>query len=368
MRRIGVLTSSRADYGIYQPLLRRLSENDSVELHIIVFGMHLMPKFGSSVLEVERDNYGIVHRMVPLENDDSNQGVVRGYAKIVRSFSGFWSNNKFDIVLALGDRFEMSAAVQSAIPFEIKIAHLHGGETTLGAIDNIYRDQITLASSIHLVAAKSFAEKVKCLKGNDFDIFHVGSMSVDGILDMSIPEWSEVRDEFNIPCKPFILITFHPETVGLERNIQYSKIIMQSLSILSRSAHLVITMPNADGSGNLIRSGLEEVKRNASESVSLVETFGRKNYFSAMQACSCLLGNTSSGILEAASFGKYVVNVGNRQKGRLRSENVLDVPFVEDRIVSSTLKVLGKQYSGKNVYHKPNSVKLVEKILMDEKL
>lgn len=362
-KKIGVLTSSRADYGIYQPLLKLLSENKNVDLHILIFGMHLMPKFGSTVTQIEKDKYGTIHEIIGLECGDSKLSIGLSYSKTLEAFTYFWNENYFDIVLALGDRFEMSAAVQSSIPFGVNIAHLHGGETTLGAIDNIYRHQITLASKFHFVSTTSFEMKVKELIKSDKDVYNVGALSLDGLSELNLPEWDSVRLEFGIPKGDFILVTFHPETIGLEKNEEYSREMYSALLSLSVEVNIVVTMPNADILGQVYRDALNNLKTIASDRVSIVESFGKQNYFSAMKSCLCLLGNTSSGILEAASFRKYVVNVGNRQKGRLQSNNVYNVDFNSKDIISATLKCMNREFNGENVYVQANTAKKIEKII-----
>lgn len=169
--RIGVLTSSRADYGIYKPLLDRLKFNSNIELQVIAFGMHLQQSQGFTLSTVQNDGYKKVFKVGDMPKGDEVFDISSGYARIVNQFSKFWSLNKFDVVLALGDRWEMSAAVQASIPYQTKIAHIHGGETTLGAIDNIYRHQITLASKLHFTASEHFSKRVKEIIGSPKGVF-----------------------------------------------------------------------------------------------------------------------------------------------------------------------------------------------------
>ena len=168
--KIGVLTSSRADYGIYLPLLNELKTDSFFELEIIAFGTHLSNEHGLTVKDIEKDRYNTIHKISSLIEDDSPKGIAISYANTVLKFSKFWNENHFDLVLCLGDRFEMSAAVQASIPFNVKLAHIHGGETTLGAIDNIYRHQITLASNLHFVSSNNNMKKAEQLIGRSKDI------------------------------------------------------------------------------------------------------------------------------------------------------------------------------------------------------
>ena len=175
--KIGVLTSSRADYGIYLPLLNELKKDIFFDLEIIAFGTHLSERHGLTLSDIIKDGYDTIHEITSLVEDDSEKGIVISYGNTVLEFSNFWSTQKFDLVFCLGDRFEMSAAVQASIPFGVKLAHIHGGETTLGAIDNIYRHQISLASKYHFVSTNDNMQKVEQLIGSSNLIYDVGSLS-----------------------------------------------------------------------------------------------------------------------------------------------------------------------------------------------
>jgi GDP/UDP-N,N'-diacetylbacillosamine 2-epimerase (hydrolysing) len=354
--KLGVLTSSRADYGIYKPLLKRLSNDMRFDLHIIVFGTHLSEKFGYTASEIEQDNFGTILEVSSKPDTDSLIDISKGYGETVKTFAEFWSKNSFDWVIALGDRFEMSAAVQASIPFEVKLAHLHGGETTLGAVDNIYRHQISLASKLHFVSTEEFKRRIERLVDSDEHIYNVGALSLDDLDELGLPSWSSVCQKFNIPNEPFVLVTFHPETVGAQKNELFADEAFKALEFIAKDIHIVVTMTNADAMGSFFRNCINDLKATYPSKFSLVENFGRINYFAAMSNCLFLLGNTSSGIVEAASFNKYVVNVGDRQKGRLRNDNVIDIPFNSEAIIKSSLEAqrLGK-FKGINRFQQPDT-------------
>jgi GDP/UDP-N,N'-diacetylbacillosamine 2-epimerase (hydrolysing) len=362
--KIGVLTSSRADYGIYLPLLSKLKNDNFFDLEIIAFGTHLSTKYSMSINEIKKDGYNIIHEISSFVDDDSEKGIVISYANTIAKFSKFWDVNKYNLVLCLGDRFEVNAAVQASIPFGVNFAHLHGGETTLGAIDNVYRHQISLVSQIHFVASKQFFDKVREITGKSENIYNVGALSLDGIKDLELPKWSDVRNIYNIPDKEFILITFHPETINPNKNQVYIKIISEVLTKLTKNFHLVICLANADTNGSFYRESSRRLKNKYPEKISLVENFGKYNYFAAMKASKVLLGNSSSAILEAASFGKYAVNVGRRQLGRLRSNNIIDVPYNTLQIINS-LKKIKNFFKEENKYYRPNSALNIIKILKE---
>lgn len=364
--KIAVLTSSRADYGIYLSLLNKIKNDDFFELEIIAFGTHLSRSHGYTLKDIEKDSYNCIHTISSLISNDSEESISSSYGLTVLKFAEFWQNYQYDLVFCLGDRFEMSAAVQAGIPFGVKFAHIHGGETTLGAIDNIYRHQITLASTLHFTATDIFTEKVCKLIDSSQNVFTTGSLSLNDIKSFNPIEKQAFFEKFGIPDEEFILVTFHPETMSSQDNFQYAEEMKKALEEISKVRFIVITMPNADTQGSIYREAIEKLKREVPNRILLIENFGKANYFSAMYYASILLGNTSSGILEAASFGKYVVNVGDRQKGRAQSKNIINCEFEEKAIVSSVSKAIeSKVYMGENIYFKldaaNNLIKIIKK-------
>ena len=353
--KLGVLTSSRADYGIYLPLLEKIKKNIYFNLEIIAFGTHLSKGHGYTVSDIEKGGYEVIYKIVSIVSNDDEQAIATSYALTSLKFADFWQNHKYDLVFCLGDRFEMSAAVQAGIPYGVKFVHLHGGETTLGAIDNVYRHQITLASSLHFTVVDIFKEKVISLIGTEENVFSVGSLSLDNLSSFAPVDKEVLLERFDIPNDDFVLVTFHPETIVPAKNLEFAKESCLALFEISKTINIVITMPNADTLGSTYRDEIIKLKSQNPDTIFLVENFGKNNYFSAMYHSKMLIGNTSSGILEAASFGKYVVNVGNRQKGRLQSANVLNVSFDSSFIYEAFSSLIIKgNYLGENVYHKHN--------------
>ena len=367
--KIGVLTSSRADYGIYKPLLDDLKNDIFFQLEIISFGTHLSNEYGYTVSDIIHDDYKVIHKVCKLGNDDSQIGVVQSYGTTLLKFSEFWNNNKYDIVLCLGDRFEMSAAIQASIPFNVNLAHIHGGETTLGAIDNIYRHQISLASKYHFVSTELHKNKVIELTGTKKNIYDTGSLSLSEIENFKPVNKNILFSNFKIDDAPFLLVTFHPETIAIEKNNKFSIEMRKALEYLSSLINIVITMPNADTLGSVFRDQLLILKESQPSKICLVENFGKKNYFSAIHYSHFLIGNTSSGIIEAASFGKYVLNVGDRQKGRSQSKNTFNAIFTKNDIVKKALRIFNLGlYKEENIYFKKDSSKHIINILKNERL
>lgn len=362
--KIGVLTSSRADFGIYLPLLKAMQTDVYFDVEIIAFGTHLSSFFGETVKQIEQNGFKVNYRIESMLLTDSAEAVSTAIGLTMIKFADFWTNhNEFDLVFCLGDRYEMFAAVSAGISFCIKFAHLHGGETTLGAIDNVFRDSITLASKYHFVSTVSHAKRAEEILGHTTNVYNVGALSLDNLKGINLLSISEFKAKWNVDLsKKTILVTFHPETMAVEKNNYYVKQLVGVLKALDKF-QVLITMPNADTTGNMIRT---EFIENFAESknVSLIENLGSQSYFTAMKYCSFLLGNTSSGIIEAASFGKYVINLGDRQKGRAYGKNVIHTPINSEQILLAVSKVLSNgNYDGINIYHKDNVANLIVKIL-----
>jgi GDP/UDP-N,N'-diacetylbacillosamine 2-epimerase (hydrolysing) len=364
--KVGILTSSRADYGIYLPLLQKMKLDSFFELEIIAFGTHLSKFHGFTINQIYQENYSKVHAISALISNDDEQSIATSYGLTTLKFADFWAANKYDVVFCLGDRFEMSAAVQAGIPFGVNFAHIHGGETTLGAIDNIYRHQITLASKIHFTASKLYSEKIITLTDETKNVYTVGSLSLDEISHFMPIEKGVFYSKFSIPNEDYALLTFHPETVAVNENVHFAKEMKSALTELLQDVYLVITMPNADTLGTVYRQELEILKDEYPDRVLLIENFGKVNYFSAMYYAKLLIGNTSSGIIEAASFGKYVVNVGDRQKGRAQSKNILDAPFNSKDIILNTRQAIKLgEFKEKNIYFKEGAADTIVKIIKE---
>ncbi|WP_445715186.1 UDP-N-acetylglucosamine 2-epimerase [Flavobacterium sp.] len=369
MIRVGVLTSSRADFGIYLPLLKALQNDEKFHLELIVFGTHLSKFHGYTVEQIENEGFNIAKRVESLLLGDTPSAIASAYGLTALKFAEYWQENEqnFDMVFALGDRFEMAAAVAASIPFGIKIAHLYGGETTLGAIDNIYRHSISLASKIHFVGTESFAKRLNQLLDDEkASIYNVGSLSLENLKNIDFLTLEEFENKWKIDLNiKTILVTVHPETVAYQKNLVYCEETIKALDQLADDFQIVITMPNADTAGMVFRKAFEALAQKK-KIIKIIENFGTQSYFTCMKYAKLMVGNTSSGIVEAASFEKYVLNLGERQKDRLCSENVIHVPFNQDLIVKNALQYAAKVYNGENVYFKSNPSETIIQILKKE--
>jgi len=365
--KIGILTSTRADYGIYYSLLRALAADAEVAFGLFVFGTHLAPGHGMTVSLIEADGYPIYERVDTMPDKDDAAGISCAMGKTMTNFAAVWERwaEDLDVVIALGDRYEMFAAVAATAPFGISVAHLHGGETSLGAIDDKFRHAITQMSTLHFTATPAYAEKVAQLIGSNNGIYYVGAPSLDGLTELPLLTIAAVKERFGMDfSEPTILVTFHPETIAREKNEAYGKELCSALDELTNRYQVVITMPNADTMGSVLREQFLRLSEK-NERVITIESFGKIGYFSAMRHCAFLLGNTSSGIIEAASFGKYAIDLGDRQAGRAHSDNLIKVGISKEEILRAVAQ-LGEEnaYNGNNVYVKSgtSALEIVERL------
>jgi GDP/UDP-N,N'-diacetylbacillosamine 2-epimerase (hydrolysing) len=363
MVRIGVLTSSRADFGVYLPLLKALQNDSEIVFELIVFGTHLSNYHGRTIDEIEGRGFVVKYKIPTTLSEDSEEAISTSAALTSLKFSSFWAIHKkdFNIVLCIGDRYEMFSAVISGIPFGIKFAHFYGGDYSQGSIDNVYRDGMTHASVIHFTSIQKCAERVRQMLNKDSIIKNIGILSLDNVEKADLLSIEEFKEKWCIDLRePTILVTFHPETVFPENNRNYANLVTEVLEIIKNDYQIVITMPNADTLGNIYREAFKRQKNKFQSRIHLVENFGSISYFTCMKYCVLMIGNTSSGISEAASFNKYFINVGRRQTGRDFGPNIISVEFSKNDILKEINNSIKKgPYLGENIYLKKGSVELI---------
>lgn len=364
--KVGILTSSRADYGIYLPLLHKLHDDPFFQTEVIVFGTHLLRKFGHTVDTIYQDGFYVIEVPDTMGMKDSPVDISLSMAGTMRVFSGFFDKNRYQLLFALGDRYEMFSAVAATAPFNIPIAHIHGGETTLGAIDNAFRHSITCFSKFHFTSTEIYRKRVVQIIGNDDHVYNVGALSIDNLKQLKLLEVSEFKDKYGIDLsKPTILFTFQPETVAYEKNSTY---IFEIINALKKLNHyqIIVTMPNADTKGLMIRKELIKAKAEIPNIIT-VETFGSLGYLSAMKHCSFLLGNTSSGFVEASYFSKPVLNLGERQKGRIITPNILTIPIETEAIIETVRSVeKAGQITVRPIYGRGDTASQIVKTVKEE--
>ena len=360
--RIAVLTSSRADYGIYLPLLKGLRADTFFELELVVFGTHLSRFHGYTLDEIRADGFEPYVTIDSMALGDSPEAISGAMGLTMARFAGYWAEAKERIQLAicLGDRFEMFAAVSASVPFNIPLAHIHGGETTSGAIDDTFRHSLTHMARHHFTSTEEHAERVTQLIGSKDGVYNVGALSLDNLEKLECFSVAEFEDRFGVGVDAnTILVTLHPETRAVDETEQHARTVAESLAG-EPDLKALITMPNADTAGTKIRNVFNELAGKHPERIALVENLGTRGYFTAMSRCAFLLGNSSSGIIEAASFGKRVINLGDRQKRRVVGPNVMHVPFDRDRLKSALTQIRSQPVSDlENIYFNGGAAEII---------
>lgn len=337
--KIGVLTSSRADFGIYLPLLQKLLETDWAVLEIIAFGTHTSKDFGYTIKEIRDSGFEKIHELETLESFDTAFDISESISKTSLKFAAFWDEHDFDLVLCLGDRYEMYAAVSAASPFGLNIGHIHAGETTLGAIDNAYRHSISLFSRVLFTSAEPYKSRAEEIVADQAEVHNVGALSIDNLSHLDFMNQADFEEKFEINMQtPTILSTIHPETVNLAANEQNITSVLDAFEVLKSRYQIVITLPNTDTMGRMMREKILDYGKNNKE-VKVVESLGMRGYLSCMKYCAFMLGNTSSGFIEASYFPKWVINLGDRQKGRIITPNIINSNFELDSILQNVEKI-----------------------------
>ncbi|HIP90189.1 MAG TPA: UDP-N-acetylglucosamine 2-epimerase (hydrolyzing) [Candidatus Nanopusillus sp.] len=335
-RKIAVVTGTRAEYGILKPILKKIDSNSKLDLYLIVVGMHLSEEFGYTIKEIEKDGFRIYAKLDTLNKEDTGAGMARYIGNTIIEISKVLENLKPDILLLLGDRGEMLAGAIAATCMNILIAHVHGGEVS-GSIDEGFRHAISKLAHIHFVATNESKQKLISLGEDSSRIFVVGAPGLDDIYENLLSP-QEIEKKYSIDLsKPLILLVQHPVVNEVD---EASNQIRETLeAIVDLKYQTVVIYPNADAGGRQMIKIIEEYKKRYSF-IKTYKSLPRRDYLSLMSVATVMVGNSSSGIIEAPSFGLPVVNIGTRQKGRLRAGNVIDVSYNREEIKNAILKAI----------------------------
>lgn len=367
-KKICIITGTRAEYGLFYPLLKKIKVDGQLELQICVSGMHLSPEFGLTYKVIENDGFEVNEKVEMLLSSDTEVGVTKSIGLGIIGFADTLNRLKPDLLILLGDRFETLAAAITALIARIPIAHLYGGELTEGVIDEAIRHSITKMSILHLVSTEEYKRRVIQLGEEPDRVFNVGALGIDNIKNLKLLKKDELERELNIKFgKRNVLVTFHPVT--LEKNTAENQ-FGELLGALDqfKDLKIIFTKPNSDPNGRVLIKYIDEyVSSNPDRAVSFV-SMGQLNYLSAIQHVDVVLGNSSSGIIEVPSLGKPTVNIGDRQKGRIKAESVIDCKPQKASIVKSLEKAFTPEFSEfcktvKNPYGDGNSAEVILDIL-----
>jgi GDP/UDP-N,N'-diacetylbacillosamine 2-epimerase (hydrolysing) len=366
-RKICVVTGTRAEYGLLYWLMKEIEADKDLELQLIVTGMHLSPEFGLTYKEIEKE-FKIDKKIEMLLSSDTPIGISKSMGLAQISFAEAYAELKPDIVIVLGDRYEILSAVSAALISRIPIAHLNGGELTEGVIDDSIRHAITKMSHIHFTAIEEYRKRVIQLGERPIRVFNVGEAGLDNIKRLKLLSKEEFEKSINFKLnKKNILVTFHPVT--LENNTAGEQVreLLNAIDEL-KDTNIIFTKANSDTDGRIINKMIDEyVLKNKHKAIAFT-SLGQLRYLSAMQYVDAVVGNSSSGIVEAPSFKIGTINIGDRQKGRIRAESVINCEPRKDSVLKAFEKLYSKEFQEKlknvkNPYGDGNSSKKIKEIL-----
>lgn len=367
MKRVCVVTATRAEYGLLKPVIQRIWQDKDLELSLLVTGAHLSEIYGYTADEIEKDGFPIAKRISMELSDTSPAALNREMAKLQAEAGNFFTEERPDFLLLLGDRYEMLSIAAAAMMFRIPIGHIHGGETTEGAIDEAVRHAITKMSYLHFTSIPEYRKRVIQLGEAPERVFTVGALGVENIMKLPLLREEEIRKVLQIePERPYIMVTFHPVTLeagGARKQLEELMEAMKKEEIYE----YVVTFANADSGGNELNQLWKEFSA-ANRHIHLYSSLGVRKYLSAVKYADMVMGNSSSGILEAPSFRIPVINIGDRQKGRLQADCIINCLPEAEEICCAVKKGRSQEFQAKlrhveNPYGKGDtSRQIVEKI------
>ncbi len=366
-RKICVITGTRAEYGLLYWLIKEIEADDSLELQLIVTGMHLSPEFGLTYKEIEKD-FKIDKKIEMLLSSDTSVSISKSMGLAQISFAEVYEELKPDIVVVLGDRYEIFSAVSSAMIAKIPVAHLHGGETTEGAYDESIRHSITKMSHLHFTATEVYKKRVIQLGENPQRVFNVGGLGIDNIKKLKLLSKEEFEASIDFKLnKKNILVTFHPVTLEKYTSKEQFQELLDAIDELDET-NIIFTKANSDTDGRVINQMIDEyIAKNSKKAVAFA-SLGQLRYISALQFVDAVVGNSSSGLLEAPSFKIGTINIGDRQKGRIKADSIIDCKPNKKAILEAFVKLYSTDFqnslkSVKNPYGGGGASKKIKEII-----
>jgi UDP-N-acetylglucosamine 2-epimerase (non-hydrolysing)/GDP/UDP-N,N'-diacetylbacillosamine 2-epimerase (hydrolysing) len=334
-RNICVVTGTRAEYGLLYWLMREIQDDPDLELQIIATGMHLSPEFGLTYQIIEGDGFQIDVKVEMLLSSDTPVGITKSIGLGVIGFADALERLKPDILVVLGDRYEILAAVQSALVTKIPVAHIHGGETTEGAIDESIRHAITKMSHLHFVAAEPYRKRVIQLGEHPDTVYNVGALGIENIKRLQLLDKFQLEQSINFELgSPCFLVTYHPATLGAIEPATAMRALLKALDHFPNSK-IIFSKPNSDTDGRILGKMIDEYAHHKKRRVVVFTSMGQLRYLSALQFVDAVIGNSSSGIIEAPACNTPTVNIGDRQSGRLKADSIVDCLETAESIVAA---------------------------------
>ncbi|MBV1883760.1 MAG: UDP-N-acetylglucosamine 2-epimerase (hydrolyzing) [Pseudomonadales bacterium] len=342
--RICIVTATRAEYGLLYWLLKDFQGAEDFEVDLVVTGMHLSAQYGYTYRDIEADGFNIHHKIEMLLSSDTPTGMSKSIGLGLIGFADLLCASSYDFVLVLGDRYELLAIVQAALMAVIPVIHLSGGELTEGVIDDCIRHAITKMSHLHFVTNERYRQRVIQMGEHPERVYTVGEPGLEHLRRSTLLSKSELEVVLDFPIRgSLFLVTYHPETLNGDSVEAACDALFQALSSFE-NASIIISYPNADASGNLIITAIDSFAAVRKGRVYVTKSLGHINYLSALSLADVVIGNSSSGLVEAPSFETPTVNVGDRQKGRLKAISVIDVKADAKPIVNAISRALSEEF------------------------
>ncbi len=344
MKKICVVTGTRAEYGLLYWLIKGLDAEETIQMQLCVTGMHLSPEFGNTFRQIEKDGFQIDKKVEMLLSSDTAIGIGKSIGLGVIGFSEAFAELSPNLVVLLGDRFEILAAATSAMIAKIPIAHCHGGEATEGLIDEAIRHSITKMSQVHFVSTEEYKNRVIQLGEQPARVFNVGALGIENINKLQLYQKETFLESIDFKlAQENVLVTFHPVTLEDATAERQFKDLLKALDEL-HNCNIIFTKPNADTDGRIIIELIDNyVRQSVNKAVSFT-SLGQLRYLSALQYMSCVVGNSSSGLIEVPSFRIPTVNIGDRQRGRIKASSIIDCTPDYESIKKAIEKALSKDF------------------------
>lgn len=368
MRKICIITGTRAEYGLLKRLMKLIDKDDELQLQLIVTNMHLSPEFGLTYREIEKDGFRIDKKVQMLLSGDTSNAIVKSVGLGIIGFADAYEELRPDLLVVLGDRYEILAAVSAALFYKIPVAHIHGGELTEGAYDDAIRHSITKMSHLHFTAMEEYKNRVIQLGEEPGRVFNVGALGIDSIKHLELLSRGELENSLGFRFdQQTILVTIHPETLGTDDSGPQCRALLNVLERMPK-LRIIFTLPGADTGGRCIISFINGFVERNQERAMVILSLGQLRYFSVLKFVAAVVGNSSSGIIEVPSFGIPVLNIGMRQRGRLAPSGVVNADGTEQSIEAGIQKVLSADFMEEtkgiqNPYEKENTAENIVGIL-----
>lgn len=365
MRKICVFTGTRAEYGIMSRLMRMIQEDPELQLQIIATNMHLSPEFGLTYKEIEADGFNIDKKVEMLLSSDTSNGTVKSMGLATIGFADALEDLKPDLAIILGDRYEMLAAAEACLIYKIPIAHIAGGAISEGAYDDAIRHCITKLSHIHFTETEEYRNRVVQLGEQPENVICTGALGVNNIRNEEIMSLDELERSINFKLgNKFLLVTFHPVTMETATAAEQCDYLLTALKEINNEYQILFTLPNSDTNGRVIIKKINDFVSKEPLKSFAITSLGKKRYYSALKYASAVIGNSSSGLVEAPSFNIPTLNIGNRQQGRTRGKTVFDVPATLEGIRDGLRITLSSEFIDKvkfmiNPYEKENTLEIM---------